>query len=66
MKDFLSAFDERRKSLTENPKIGLEFNQEMQRFLSIDQMNKAVDQNKLWDFIIYLMEDLGNQLHENR
>jgi predicted nucleotidyltransferase component of viral defense system len=62
---FLNLFNDRKQSLIENNKISLEFKQEMRRFLSSEQVNQIVEKDNLWDFITYLIEDLGNQLHEN-
>lgn len=59
---FLNLFDNRKKLLKENPKMELEFKKEMHRFLSADQINKTLEQENLWAFIIYLIEDLSKQL----
>lgn len=37
----------------------------MQRFLPAAQMNKPLEQDNLWDFIIYLIEELGEQFYKN-
>lgn len=62
---FLKLFNERKQLLIENKQISLEFKQEMQRFLSVPQVKQVVEQDNLWDFIIYLIGDLGNQLQKN-
>ena len=59
---FLSMFDERKTLLTNTPKMEQEFNHEMLRFLPADQINKTLAQENLWNFIAYLIEDLGNQI----
>jgi hypothetical protein len=41
-----------------------EFKQEMRRFLPVDNIKQGLDQEKLWDFIGYLIEDLGHQIHK--
>lgn len=64
IKHFLNLFNERQKSLKQNNAMALEFKQEMRRFLPVDKINQTLDQEKLWDFISYLTEDLGNQLHK--
>jgi predicted nucleotidyltransferase component of viral defense system len=62
---FLNLFDERKKLLTENGKMASEFKQEMRRFLSVEQINKTLEQENLWTFVAYLIEDLGNQIHKS-
>ncbi|MEK6734647.1 MAG: nucleotidyl transferase AbiEii/AbiGii toxin family protein [Pseudomonadota bacterium] len=64
IESFLKLFDERTKLLKENNKMALEFKQEIQRFLPINQINKTLEQDNLWSFIAYLIEDLGNQIHK--
>ena len=59
---FLTLFSGRTKFLIENKKTEIEFQQEMQRFLSGDQINQIINQNRLWDFVIYLIQDLQKQL----
>ncbi len=62
---FFDLFDERQKLLAEDDSLALEFNKELRRFLSPEQMNKAVEHSNLWAFIIYLIGDLGAQLRQN-
>lgn len=62
LKQFLRLFDERQTILTKNKSISLEFENEMRRFLSTEQISRSVQQKGFWDFITYLMEDLGRQL----
>jgi predicted nucleotidyltransferase component of viral defense system len=59
---FLNLFDQRKKLLTERSETVLEFKQEMRRFLAAEQINNTLNQENLWDFITYLIEDLGNQI----
>ena len=35
--------------------LEIEFKKEMQRFLSLDHINKTLGQGGLWEFIIFLM-----------
>jgi hypothetical protein len=37
----------------------MEFKKEMRRFLSLEQINKTIDQDSLWSFIIFLMKSLA-------
>lgn len=60
---FLNLFNERKKILIENKEIPLEFNQEMRRFLSTEQINQIVEKNNLWGFITYLIDDLYRQIN---
>lgn len=62
---FLNLFLERKDSLTDNAKIPLDFKKEMRRFLSTEQISQIVEQDSLWEFMTYLIEDLNNQLHQN-
>jgi predicted nucleotidyltransferase component of viral defense system len=59
---FLNLFDQRKKLLTERSETVLEFKQEMRRFLAAEQINNTLNQENLWDFVTYLIEDLGNQI----
>ena len=43
--------------------MALEFKQEIQRFLPINQI-KTLEQDNLWNFITYLIEDLGDQIRD--
>ena len=45
-----------------NKEMASEFHNEMQRFLRPEQINQMIKQNHLWDFIIYLIEELEKQL----
>ncbi|MBA3752145.1 nucleotidyl transferase AbiEii/AbiGii toxin family protein, partial [Candidatus Dependentiae bacterium] len=59
---FFHAYDERVRMLKENPTLTAEFKQEMGRFLSVEQVTKILQQETLWSFITYLMEDFGTQI----
>lgn len=56
---FLDLFDARTKWLTDKKsEMVVEFQSEMRRFLS----GEVLKQEGLWDFITYLIEDLGNKI----
>lgn len=59
---FLRLFNERNDLLKNNTKMRSEFNQEMRRFLPLNQINKIIEQDNYWDFIVYLIEDLGKKI----
>lgn len=59
--DFLELFSERKKLLKE-PTIAAEFQAEMRRFLSAEQVDQMLKQENFWDFMIYLIDDLDNQI----
>lgn len=62
---FLSTFNKRKKLLVEDQKNASEFRKEMRRFLSAEQVNQNIEKDDLWGFIIYLIEELNNQLQRN-
>jgi len=62
---FFNLFDRRQRLLTHDNTLMLEFKKEMHRFLLVEQINKTLEQGNLWAFIVYLMGDLGTQLHQN-
>lgn len=62
MSEFLYFFNERLRILKENPQIIKEFKQEMLRFLPIKQINQVIEQENLWSFITYLIQDFANQI----
>jgi predicted nucleotidyltransferase component of viral defense system len=62
---FFSSFAKRLKITKESGKIESEFKREMMRFLPTNQMDKALGQGGLWDFIVYLLEDLEKEIHRN-
>ncbi|MEI8320489.1 MAG: nucleotidyl transferase AbiEii/AbiGii toxin family protein [Alphaproteobacteria bacterium] len=59
---FLNLFDEHKRLLTVKSEIETEFKQEMQRFLPQESIKKILEQENLWGFLTYLMEDLTNQM----
>lgn len=59
---FLNIFEERKKTLTEKPEMAAEFKQEMRRFLSPEKIHQTIEQENMWAFITYLMEDLNQQM----
>jgi len=63
---FLSLFNERLQLLKQKPEIVEEFNQEMQRFLPVDQINKVLKQENFWNFTVDLMEEFGRMLVYSR
>lgn len=63
--DFFDLYHKREKLLSSDSTLKIDFKKEMQRFLPTEQINKVIDQDNLWDFIIYLMGDLGSKMREN-
>ncbi len=59
---FLNLFDERLRLVKEQSDCVVEFKQEMIRFLPAEHISRIVEQEQLWSFIIYLLEDLGNRI----
>jgi predicted nucleotidyltransferase component of viral defense system len=64
VESFLGLFNDRKQALIGNSKIPLEFKQEMRRFLPAEQVTQTIESDKLWEFILYLIGDLGAQLGE--
>lgn len=62
MEHFSDLFAERLRMLKEGTKMAEEFKQEMHRFLPIEHINKTLEQEGLWGFLTYLIEDLGSQI----
>ena len=60
---FLTMFDARVQLLQQDASLAQEFYEEMSRFLSQEQMTSMADQNNMWSFIIYLMNDLKTLIH---
>lgn len=58
---FLKKYSERKIELTEKPNLSLEFKQEMSRFLTTQQ-TASTNLEDLWNFIIYLINDLESNL----
>ena len=62
---FLNLFEQRCKLLLEDKSLSIEFNKEMYRFLPSEQINKTIEKNNLWSFIVYLMGDLDIQIRHS-
>ena len=62
---FLAIFDERLQLLKNDIILAEEFKQEMNRFLSQEQIKTIVNQDGMWQSIVGLMEDLNKQLNKN-
>lgn len=54
-------FEQRLSLLSQDGRLEIEFKKEMRRFLSLEQINKTVEQDSLWSFIVFLMKDLAAQ-----
>lgn len=63
-KHFLGLFNVRLESLSSDNSTKLEFKKEISRFLPAKQINKIIEKNNMWDFIVYLIEDLGKQIQK--
>ncbi len=61
-KHFLKLFEQRSKLLKTEDSLAIDFKKEMLRFLPSEQINQMLDQDKLWSFIIYLINDLNTQV----
>ena len=61
-KYFLKLFEQRSKLLKTEDSLAIDFKKEMLRFLPSEQINQMLDQDKLWSFIIYLINDLNTQV----
>ena len=61
-KHFLKLFEQRSKLLKTEESLAIDFKKEMLRFLPSEQINQMLDQDKLWSFIIYLINDLNTQV----
>jgi predicted nucleotidyltransferase component of viral defense system len=59
---FSNLFEQRLSSLSKDNHLEIEFKKEMRRFLSLEQINKIVEQDNLWSFIVFLMKSLAVQL----
>ena len=64
MRNFSKLFDDRLQLLKEKPGMAEEFNNEIRRFLSVEQVNKILEQKDLWNFLVFLLEDLRRQIKE--
>lgn len=58
---FSNLFEQRIHSLSQDNRLEMEFKKEMGRFLSLEQMQKTINQDKLWSFIIFLMKSLSKR-----
>lgn len=56
---FSNLFEQRLNSLSQDNRLEMDFKKEMRRFLSLEQINKTIDQDSLWSFIIFLMKSLA-------
>lgn len=61
---FLKLFHDRVESLKEKDLLFSEFTKEMIRFLQKKHLDNTLSQDNLWDFLIYLMEDLEGQIQK--
>ncbi|GJM07176.1 MAG: nucleotidyltransferase [marine bacterium B5-7] len=61
---FMQCYDTRQASLTKDKTLAKDFKNEMHRFLSQQQIDQVIAQDNLWDFIVYLIEDLGRQIRK--
>lgn len=62
---FFALFNNRKLMMSQQKEMASEFQKEMQRFLSPEQINKIMASDDLWKFILYLIEDLEKQMsHE--
>lgn len=59
---FLHVFNERKQLLTNDNKMELEFNKEMQRFLPAEVLNQTLKQEHLWAFLSSLIENSFTQI----
>lgn len=59
---FLKRFYDRGQSLSSDISISSEFNKEMLRFLPVEKVQKHMNKDNLWSFIIYLINDLDAKL----
>ncbi|PCI36500.1 MAG: hypothetical protein COB50_04605 [Thiotrichales bacterium] len=64
-KYFFKSLEERIRLLSKDSNVENEFKKEMRRFLSLQQINEIVEQNNLWDFVVYLMGKFGNQIRKS-
>jgi len=57
--NFIKAFNARLHEIKNNKSLSIEFIKEMSRFLPEKEVKNLQAQNKIWDFIIFLMEEFG-------
>ncbi len=61
----MDLFDRRVRLIKEKPETKTEFEQEMRRFLPTEEVEKTLGKEGFWEFLVYLTEDLGNQIRKN-
>ena len=52
---FSNLYNQRLNLMSQDNTLEIEFKKEMQRFLSLEHINKTLGQDGLWNFIIFLM-----------
>ncbi len=62
---FFDQFEKRQKLLVSDNNLALEFKKEMSRFFSLEKISQTIEQNDLWDFIVYLIKNLGGQVYKS-
>ncbi len=62
LENFLNAFNGRKNALSDED-VSISFKKEMARFLPVEQIQKVIDNDSMWPFIIYLITDLERQVH---
>ncbi len=60
--EFISLFETRKNLLLSDLTLEKEFRNEMARFLPIDQVNQVLNQENFWNFIVYLIKDLFEEI----
>lgn len=63
--DFFKLFDQRYHLVSKDQNMESEFKKEMQRFFSPKQMEKILEQNKIWSFILYLLDTLKKEMDQH-
>lgn len=61
-KYFFAQYETRQKQLAQDKNLKTGFYTEMQRFLPSDIIKKTMNQDEIWQFILYLMADLKKQI----
>lgn len=62
LNEFFTLFNDRRQLLANSKNASIEFEKEMQRFLPISQVAESMQQSHIWNFILYLLEDISHQM----
>lgn len=65
MQHFLRRLDERQHMLQADPKVAIEFRQEMRRFLPTELITQTSDQASFWVFLTGLMDNLCAQVRKS-